>query len=197
MLSDNELSEYILLGREERHVEYKEARPWKELAAKIAKSAMALANLAGGGVIVVGMRESGDAYEAVGVDEQLAAEFIEDDVHAFVNRYAEPFVDLSVRSVSHDGRRFVIVVVEPFQDVPVICRRDGDTLRQGAIYVRSRRMRETTEIRHSVDMRELIDLATERALANYRRKRIAEDGGEQSNLASSDEERFDREARGL
>lgn len=196
-MSDDELAGYVLLGREERHVEYKEARPWVELAPKIAKSAMALANLPGGGVVVVGMRRLDDSYEAAGVDAELARGFVEDDIHAFVNRYAEPFVDLSVRSVPHDGRLFVIVVVEPFLEVPVICRRDGDGLRQGAIYVRSRRMRETTEIRHSADMRELIDFATERALASYRRKRIAEDGGEQSNLASSDAERFDLEARGL
>ena len=58
-----------------------------------------------------------------------------------------------------------------FADIPVLCKRDyQDVLRSGACYVRSRRKPETTEIPTQADMRDLLELATEKKL----RERLAQ-----------------------
>ena len=66
----------------------------------------------------------------------------------------------------HDGKTFFVIAVDEFEDVPVICRRDGGDgeLRRAAIYVRPRRMNASAPIDTQTDMRALLARATEKAL---------------------------------
>ena len=63
-MSDEALLEMVYHGREEQNLEYKQSISWQEPAikAKIAKSAMAMANLPDGGAIVVGVEKKGAPY---------------------------------------------------------------------------------------------------------------------------------------
>ncbi|MBI5948194.1 MAG: ATP-binding protein [Chloroflexi bacterium] len=199
MADISELEDLIARRREERHVEYKESQRWDELKDKIAKTALGMANLRDGGYIVLGMRRNSDhTYAAAGVSREDAATFTEDSVRAYVNSYANPYVALQVSTVELETKRFTVVSVDQFHDVPVICRKGGVGLRPGAIYYRSRRMPETTEIRDASDMRELLDLATERAVARFVRV-FSQFGGTQGlpGVASSSEQRYVEELRGL
>ena len=55
-----------------------------------------------------------------------------------------------------------------FDDIPVLCKRAyGNVLRDGACYVRPRRKPETSEIPTQADMRDLLDLATEKEVRKY------------------------------
>jgi len=193
-----ELAELVERRREERFLEYKESQPWDALKSKIARTALAMANLEGGGFLVLGMRAGESGYEPDGLRTEHLATYSEDDIHSFVNRYAMPYVDLRVDDFPYMAKRFLVISVSQFEDVPVICRRDGEGLRKGAIYVRSRRMRETTEIQHETDMRELIDLATQRML----RRAVGAlgplgDALSESLRAAASVERYNEQLKGL
>ncbi len=61
-----------------------------------------------------------------------------------------------------------VMKVFEFDDLPHICVRDyPGVLRSGAVYVRPRRAPETVEIASSVEMRELLDLATEKSVRRF------------------------------
>src|SRR5918992_3524376 len=61
-----------------------------------------------------------------------------------------------------------VIQVKEFADIPVLCKRSYDNvLREGACYVRSRRKPETSEIPTLADMRDLLDLATEKRLREH------------------------------
>ena len=78
--------------------------------------------------------------------------------------------------LKHDGNHVVILRVYEFEDIPILCRRNvqGEKgkplLRDGACYVRSRRKPETAEIPTHEDMRELLELATEKRLRAFLRQ---------------------------
>ena len=155
----------ILNGREERNLEYKQTMNWSNAAtkAKLVKSCIAMANLRDGGTIVLGIeRQPDDTYAPLGMEADDYESFNQDGVSTEVNNYADPFVELSVMRRELDGKRFVIIKLQEFQELPIVCKRDGEKLRAGAIYIRPRRKIETVEVPSQVDMRELLDLAIEK-----------------------------------
>lgn len=163
----SELAQYILRGREERNLEYKGARglepfSWEinRVRAKIAKTAMAMANI-GGGVIVIGMYEvAPDEWSANGVPSDVDASYRQDEVQQYVTQRADPYVELAVRHIDHGGKRFVIIQVAGFADLPVVCSIGFEqVLRAAALYTRSFGKHETVEIRTQSEMRELLDQA--------------------------------------
>jgi predicted HTH transcriptional regulator len=153
-------------GREERNIEFKQTMHWSDAATKVkvVKSSIAMANLRDGGTIVFGLeRQADDSYVEAGMKQDDYDSFKQDDVSVEVNNYADPFVELSVQKVELDGKRFVIIQVREFLDLPIICKRDGvDRLRSGAIYIRPRRRHETAELPSQIELREILDLAVEK-----------------------------------
>lgn len=193
-----EFAALIERGREERSLEYKSAQPWETLRVKIIKTALGMANLQDGGVIVIGVEQQQNGeFIAAGVGIAVADTFKDDTVRAAVNEFAEPHLDLGVHRFEYDGRLFVIIAVSPFETVPIIARRPGEGIREGAIYTRPLRMPETREIQTSFEMRELLDLATEKALARYLRTLSRAGVAPERLLQSSDAELFARERDGL
>jgi len=86
--------------------------------------------------------------------------------------------------------------VEEFSDVPVLCKRDyDDLLRAGACYVRPRRKPETTEIPTQADMRDLLDLATEKGVTRFleRAKGVGLFISPTIETSTSDQDRFDEQ----
>ncbi|MGD9893273.1 MAG: ATP-binding protein [Dehalococcoidia bacterium] len=169
MNQDPALAEFVTYGREERNLEYKgtqgrEPFIWKDypVKAKTARTAMAMANI-GGGVIVIGMDEvASDRWEANGVTPEADQTYQQDEVQQFVNQYANPYVELALRHIDVDGKRFVIIQMSGFRESPVICTGgDGRHLRAAAVYTRSFTKHETIEVRDPAEMRELLDRAIE------------------------------------
>ena len=161
-----DFEQLIKNGREQRGLEYKAGLGWDELKAKIAKTALGMANLLDGGYIVIGVAErSRGVFELEGVSDAVAASYSEDDVQAFVNEYAEPHIAMEVHKPQIGSQQFVVILVHEFSVVPVICAKDAPDFRRGAVYIRSTRMRETSEVRTAEEMRAIIELATEKRLA--------------------------------
>lgn len=166
-MADQELLSLILNGREERNLEYKGPISWAstETRGKLTKTVLALSNIQDGGAIVVGVEQTGETFNAVGLAPDDRDSFRQDDVSAFVNEYADPFAQLSVAHVAHEGRSFVVIQVEQFLEIPVVCRKNGPGgLRGGAIYTRPRRKHETAEVPSQVEMRELLEVAIHKGI---------------------------------
>ena len=163
----DDLVDYITRGEEARDLEYKESQPWDALKGKIARTAMAMANLRGGGAIVIGVAERLGAIAPVGMTPEHTRSYNGDDVRAFINSFADPYIEARLRPVEHDGKQFLLIVVDEFDEIPCLSKKASqpDGILEGRMYVRSGRMFETTEVRTHHDLREVLNLATEKSLA--------------------------------
>ena len=193
----------IARGREAPNLEYKQSMPWDDLnlKLKLVKAALAFANTRDGGYIVIGMEQlADDRYEPQGMTPEHLAGYTLDKVQTEVNRYAAPFVSLDATPHKYGGKTFFVIAVDPFEDVPVICTRDAETrdaevvLRRAAIYTRSRRMVSSAPIDNPDDMRALIDLATDRAVARLRARGILQSVAPS---APTDEDWFTEQERSI
>jgi predicted HTH transcriptional regulator len=193
------LTELVTRGREDRSLEYKGTRGREPFAwgpdtvnAKIARTAMAMANI-GGGAIVVGMDQTGpDSWEPNGIDEATDRTYQQDRVQQYVNRRASPYVELVLHHFSLEGRRFVIIEVAAFRELPIVCRAGSGSLRQGATYTRSFEKHETVEIQSESEMREMLDRAIAVGIEKWLRPVFAamRDAGVIASLGPTDADRF-------
>jgi predicted HTH transcriptional regulator len=175
MDSQQTLVRLIELGREERFLEYKESVRWDAIKTKLAKTAMGMSNIRDGGTIIIGVSQKKGRFVANGVRNADLSTYDQDEVQAFVNRYAEPFVRLRLQQCDFQSKSFLAIVVSEFDEVPVVCRKSFDTiLRQGAVYTRSFRMPETREVQSESEMREILELMTDKAVRRLldRMKRV-------------------------
>ncbi len=194
---NNSIASLVTLGRETREVEYKRSVPWDKIKNRIAKTALGMANLRGGGTIVVGMEEGkGGSFTPTGISKDAASTFNEDDITAYINRFADPYVRIELHRFTSDETDFLAIVVHEFDDIPIVCKRDAASeLRQGAIYARSRRMPETTEVRSQTEMREIITAASEKGAR--RLLQTIEDVGGIRQARPSDEDDFESQLQDL
>lgn len=172
MLSVDEIVQALIPGYELRGFELKGAgsRNDKPFFAKVTRAALGMANLRDGGHIVIGIHDSDPAAMLPGLNSaELASWLSYDDVARKLATYADPPIafDSASRTLPN-GAEVAVIQVHEFSDVPILCARDyQDVLRNGACYVRPRRVPETSEIPSSVEMRDLVQLATEKALRAY------------------------------
>lgn len=169
-----QLAEIIARGREQSNVEFKGAGPRtsKPLFARVVRAVLSMANRRDGGFVILGVAESRTGLEVTGLKPDDLQTWNYDDVADSIARYADPSVDFDVISVTHGSATSVVIRVEEFAEVPVLCRRDfneGSTLilREGACYIRPRRKPESIEVCTYADMRDLFDLATEKGVRRF------------------------------
>lgn len=105
------------LRHEERAHEAKRSFPWRfkgideqadqftTLRGNVTRTVMALANLPGGGRVVIGVAEEGGILSPVGLEEDHLLGWTTDDVMDHVNKYASPEVQLRVDHVGDDEDR--------------------------------------------------------------------------------------------
>jgi len=168
--------------------------------AKVTRAALGLGNLRDGGHVIIGIADANPAAMLPGLDQpSLESWLAYDDVARKLAEYADPPLRFDLARVElSTGAVVVAMQVFEFADIPHICARDYEgVLRKGALYVRSRRVPETSEIPSSVDMREVVDLATEKALRAYietaERAGVALTTAGASAGAEADDEAFDAE----
>lgn len=159
-MDDQELQQLLDAGRETPSFEVKRAMPWDH--ASLAKDILALANVRDGGVIVIGVEDQ--SFERQGVDRATKATYKVDEMRDQMTRYADPHVDIRVTfPCDADGKEYVAIEVAPFNELPVICRRNGSDVHEGVIYYRnSNRRIESAPVSNSYDMRDIILTAVTR-----------------------------------
>jgi hypothetical protein len=140
------------------------------LFAKVARAALGLGNLRDGGHIVIGIDDTDPAAMGPGLDQQQLESWLDyDSVAQKLAVYADPPIrfHLAPRELA-SGAAVVVVEVAEFSDLPHLCAKEYEgVLRRGALYVRPRKMPETSEVASSIEMRDVIQLATEKALRAY------------------------------
>lgn len=176
MMTAAELEAVLRRDYERRDVELKGPGPrgTKHLFAKIAKAALSMGNLRDGGYVVIGINDDQQAQMLPGLnDAELASWMSYDKVAAALAEYCDPPLRMEISKLAlSSGATVAILRVEEFEDVPHLCIRDfGDmknaVTKKGALYVRSRKSPATTEIALSSELRDIITLATEKALRAY------------------------------
>lgn len=161
--------EALLTGAEETDtLEFKAAVSWDRNL--FVKDILALANVIDGGRIVVGVEDG--TYVRQGLTREQQLSFHNDTMRDAMAPFADPRVLFRSEVVQDaQGLSYVIIDVSPFEDIPVICRRDGADVRAGVIYFRSRARRPASApISNSSDMRDLVERAA--ALSTMRLHRI-------------------------
>ncbi|WP_162233670.1 AlbA family DNA-binding domain-containing protein [Sphingomonas sp. Leaf62] len=161
--------EALLTGAEETDtLEFKAAVSWDRNL--FVKDILALANVIDGGRIVVGVEDG--TFSRQGLTAQQQSSFHNDTMRDAIAPFADPRVLFRSEVVEDaQGLRYVIIDVSPFEDIPVICHRDGADVRAGVIYFRSRTRRPASApISSSSEMRDLVERAA--VLSTMRLNRI-------------------------
>ncbi len=178
-MNEEDFARLLVLQHELPGVEFKAPGPRGEKALfhSVVRAVLGMANRRDGGRIVLGLREGPSAkLEQVGLNDEDAATWRHDHLADALASYADPYVEIHVEKRRHEDRLYVLIEVSEFEEVPVICRKGYPTnpqpgqqaiLRAGAIYVRTRRKPETSEPPGQTEMRELIELATEKRLRSF------------------------------
>jgi len=197
-MTNQTLIEYIIKRREERNIEYKESIGWEkpEMREKIIKACLAMANLQDGGFIVIGMKEvSNDIWEPQGMASEHFDKYSQDNVSEKVNEYADPSIQIKLSKIQHDNKNFILIEVAEFREIPIICRKTGNTLKKGGIYIRPKAKNESVLVPNESELRDILDKAVEKQLEKLRiRCSMIVEKKEGDNLLK---EKFDDEVKDL
>jgi hypothetical protein len=161
--------EIIYSGLENQQIDFKAAQDWNAIGrvgrAKFARHAMALANTIGGYIVLgVGEDSNGNPTDYTGLTDKQASSFDPSKVGQTINRYADPAVEFDIVRPELDGKRYVVLVVYPFKNIPHVCGDAcDDELQRGVFYVRTPDARSRAAYRAS-ELQALV----QRALRNQR-----------------------------
>lgn len=193
--------ELTQLGREGRNLEFKRATAWNngDFRFRIVKSCLAFSNVRDGGSIVIGVNQNADGtFDFVGMSAADAATYTEDQVASSVAEFADPYVKLVLDRADVDGKVFIIILVEEFDEIPVLCKRDGQAnLRRGAVYTRTRRMAESAEVPTQTEMREIFEMAVQKGIKRFYTTLAHAGVGPSVQQFPSDDDKFAQELRDL
>lgn len=172
VLTAEEIEAQLATGHEGTRLEVKGAHPStdRRFLVKVARAALSMGNLRDGGHVVIGLDDADLAAMGPGLSPEDLASWMEfDSVSERMSEYADPPLKLHIeRAELSTGATVAVIEVGEFTLTPHLCARDfEDIMRRGAVYVRTRRMPETAEIASFGEMRELLDLATQKALRAY------------------------------
>jgi len=199
---DLNLIQFIKYPNEERHLEFKDNVKWDgDMRAKITKSIMALANLKDGGWIVIGKHEKTDrTFELVGSTDENYNSYDSDEIKAWVYARTDPPVSFIVHKTEHEGKKYVLIQVEEFENMPIICKKScGEIIHNGTIYIRSKSKPESIAVPTNAEMHEVIDIAIDKGLKEYvkRMSRIGISLAPTKPETQNDEDLFAHQREGL
>ncbi len=166
-ITERQLAEYLEAGYELRAVEYKPSRPASDnwTIATVARAVLGMANRRDGGKVIIGVDDENNRLRPTGVEAKHLPGWNQNDVSAKLAEYADPFVTFELQVIALDDVKYVVVNVDEFEEIPVLARKDFQgIIRRGALYVRSRSKPETSEVPTQAEMREVLELATFKAV---------------------------------
>lgn len=173
------------------------------LVAQVVKAVLGMSNRSGGGNVIIGVIANESTFNPVGLNGEELSTWSYDHVADQIARYADPSVSFELEAKEYNGASYIVIAVEEFSDIPVLCKRTYDhVLRNGACYVRTRRKPETTEIPNQTEMRDLLDLAINKGIDRGLRQFL--ERARQAGLidyrtarSTTDQEHFDKQMEDL
>ncbi len=108
--------------QESQRIEFKESAPWESLKWKIIRTALAMANLRDGGIIVIGPSERGNTWDlSTGITNEHLKSYDIDTVLDCINNYASPYIELEMVVVKYKNEKeFLAIQVSEFVDTPIV-----------------------------------------------------------------------------
>ncbi len=148
-MTDEEFAQLLELKHEVFGVEFKPPglRTDPLLFHTVARGLMGMANRRDGGRLVIGIREDAGKFELLGITPEQSESWRYEHLADALAPIAEPPVVFDIDVRTHQGREYLLIEVDEFDDVPVICRTnyprslkagEKPILRDGAVYVRPR-----------------------------------------------------------
>ena len=161
--------ELVYRGVESDVLDYKAPVNWNTLSkvqkAKFVRHALAFANTRGG-AIVIGVREDLNGHPSLyeGLNDEECHSFDPSTVVTYINSHVDPAIDITVERPLIDGKRYAILIIKPFKDIPhVAIHGIEEELHSGMFYIRSASASSRPAVRAG-EMHELI----RRALRNQK-----------------------------
>ena len=180
-------------------IEFKESASWDSLRWKIIKTALAMGNLRDGGILIVGVSQRAGQEPLTGISETDLAAYDLDNIADQFGRFISPEIGFTLVQVPYRGNDYLAFEFQEFREIPLVCKRGGEGLEAGVVYVRPREgCPRSTKVTDAAQMRELLDLAADKAA-----RRIIERGIRAGlELPTRDRpptviEQFERELEGL
>jgi hypothetical protein len=164
-------AEFVLDRCEETQaVDFKESAPWESLRWKLLRTIMAMGNLRGGGVIVIGASERQRVWDLSGVSTSDLATYDPDIVRAAIDEYVSPPATVEIATHDHvSDRTFLVIRIQEFDEAPFVCKKnspDGvqrnDTLASGTVYIRPPGKPRTSRVMTAAEMHDLLELAADK-----------------------------------
>lgn len=155
--------EALLDGAEETdRIEFKGAMNWDKNG--LVKDILALANIQDGGKMIIGVEDT--TFARQGLSQAQLDTYVPDTMRDQIAPYADPQVIFKVsKPADSAGRIYVVIEVSPFEEFPVICKRDGADVQAGAIYYRSRAQKpQSARVSNTSDMRDIIERSVVRRM---------------------------------
>jgi hypothetical protein len=186
-MDEPEFLQAVQLGHEQLRVEFKGPGLSTDnaLFARVAKAVLALANTQHGGHVIVGVAEEPDkTLKLVGLADADLATWHPDTFRAKLAPYADPVPVTHYSVVTRGGRKFAVITVEEFEEIPILCAKDYSRsvagppqrteviLQLGALYVRSLGKVESVSVPTSQEMRTLITLAVQKGLRAFMKQAV-------------------------
>lgn len=134
------------------------------------------------------------------MNQQDYDSFDSDCVKAYVYERTEPPVNFQIIKKEYDNKKFVIVKVKEFDDIPVICKKGYDgIIHAGNIYVRSKSKPESIAIPGDTEMREIIENAIDKGVRSLvqRLQRTGIWAPKEQMQVADDEEEFKKQLADL
>jgi hypothetical protein len=145
MITENALK--TLLGRrtELKNLDYKALMNWatasNEEKCELVKDILAMMNTQDGGQIIIGVEDK--TCDPIGLTEADFTSFDPTRVNDFLRKYTDPPAFCEVQKLTFDGKKFIVIDVLGFPDVPIICKTDANSsankpiLKRGGVYIRT------------------------------------------------------------
>jgi len=146
-------------------IAFKESAPWENLKSKVVHVALGMGNLRDGGIVIIGVSERDNTWTCTGITEEHLATYDVDLVTDQTNSYVSPHVDLDIVVHEFEGRKFLVIRVHEFAEIPLVCKKngpDGSGIVKGGVYIRLPGTASTTKIQSAEQMRDLLNLAGEK-----------------------------------
>jgi hypothetical protein len=150
-----------------------------------------MGNLRDGGVAIIGVSQRGDHWDLTGIQAEHLATYDVDMVTDQINKYVSPHIDTELVVVKYLNKDFLVFQFHEFVETPLVCKKngaepEGNSIREGCVYVRPPGMARTTRVTNAAQMGELLQLAAEK-----RARRILEVSHRIGMISpDSDEEKF-------
>jgi len=168
-MATDELEKYLEAGAESQRLDFKQSCPWD--VNKYAKDILAMSNVQDGGIIIIGVIEKPDnSYERQGIDISHKSTYKKDQMMDQMASFADPHVDFNFEITKDNaGLEYGIITVNPFIEIPVICRKQSSDTQVGVVYYRNRNGRpQSAKVSSPYDMRDILNRAAVKLMQQYR-----------------------------